>query len=137
MTNGGWHGTNEEWNRIEAPLKMLDADLDLFSRNQGLIVTKNVKDWPERSLIWGAEVRCLIQIFLANESMLSLNFWICASQDRDKSRFWKNEMLRKEIDALEMARDLKELLETGKRQLDDWSDHPEQLEFATNLLGPI
>lgn len=133
MANGGWYGTAEEWNRIEAPLKALDPDLGSFAGKYGLNVTKNRKDWPERSLAWEADVRCLIQIYLVDESLLTLNLWICTSQDRNGSRFWKREMLRKEVQLPEMARDLLSALETGKRKLDLWSAHPEELEFATKL----
>ena len=27
MGNGGWYGTDEEWKRIEAPVKLLDSEL--------------------------------------------------------------------------------------------------------------
>ena|SRR5580704_659997 len=130
MANGGWYGTAEEWSRIEAPLKALDPDLDRFASKYGLNVTKNHKDWPERSLVWEGDVRCLMQIYLVDQSSLTLNLWICASQDRDGNRYWKNEMVRKEVLLPEMARDLLEALETGKYKLDLWSAHPEELEFA-------
>jgi hypothetical protein len=77
----------------------------------------------------------LIQVFLVDQSALTLNLWICASQDRDGSRFWKNEMLRKEEQASQIAADLFSLLDDGKRKLDRWSAHPEMLEFATKLKG--
>src|SRR5918995_6000947 len=109
MANGGWHGTDEEWKRIEAPLKSFDVELGRFVSKHGLVVTKNPKDWPERSIVWGSDVRCLIQVFLVDQAELTLNFWICASQDRDGSRFWKNEMLRTEVQASELARDLSDL----------------------------
>ncbi len=133
MGNGGWYGTDEEWRRIEAPLKLLDPELDRFARKHGLTVTKNLKDWPERSLVWGIDVRCWIQVFLVDQSALTLNLWICASQDRDGSRFWKNETPRQEEQASEIAADLFDLLEAGKQKLDHWSAHPEVLEFATKL----
>jgi hypothetical protein len=133
MANGGWYGTAEEWSRIEAPLKALDPDLDRFAAKYGLNVTKNHKDWPGRSLAWEADVRCLIQIYLVDESLLTLNLWICASQDRNGNRYWKNEMLRKDVQLPEMARDLLPALETGKRKLDLWSAHADELEFATKL----
>jgi|HubBroStandDraft_3_1064219.scaffolds.fasta_scaffold342375_2 hypothetical protein len=133
MANGGWYGTDEEWKRIEAPLKLLDPELDRFARKHGLAVTKNFKNWPERSLHWDAEVRCLIQVFLVDESTLNLNLWICASQDRDGSRFWKKETLRNGVQASELAGELFELLEAGKRKLDCWDAHPEELQFATTL----
>jgi hypothetical protein len=133
MANGSWYGTAEEWSRIEAPLKALDPDLDCFAGKYGLNVTKNHKDWPERSLAWEADVRCLIQIYLVDESLLTLNLWICAYQDRNGSRFWKTETLRKEFQLPEMAKELLPALETAKRRLDLWSAHSEDLEFATKL----
>jgi hypothetical protein len=117
----------------EAPLKLLDPELDRFARKHGLTVTKNLKDWPERSLVWGTDVRCLIQVFLVDQSALTLNLCLCAWQDRDGSRFWKNETPRKEERASEMAADLLDLLEAGKCKLDLWSEHPEVFEFATKL----
>jgi hypothetical protein len=133
MGNGGWYGTDEEWRRIEAPLKLLDPELDRFGRKHGLAITKNLKDWPERSIVWGMDVRCLMQMVLVDQSALTLNLWICASQDRDGSRYWRNETPRKEEQASEMAADLFDLLEAAKRKLDHWSAHPEVLEFATKL----
>jgi len=121
MANGGWYGTAQDRERIEAPLKLLDPELDRFASKYGLQVTKNLKDWPQRSLVWGADVRCLIQVFLVDESALTLNLWICASQDRDGRRFWKNETARKEVQVSEMARDLFDLLEAGRRKLDHLS----------------
>ena len=133
MANGGWYGTAQDRERIEGPLKLLDPELDRFASKYGLQVTKNLKDWPERSLVWGTDVRCLIQVFLVDESGLTLDLWICASQDRDGSRFWKKETSRKEVQVSEMARDSFDLLEAGKRKLDHCSAHPEELEFATKL----
>jgi hypothetical protein len=133
MTNSGRHGTDDEWNRIEAPVGLLDPELDRFASRHGLTLTKNLRDWPERSLTWGTGVRCLIQVFLADKGTLTLNFWICASQDRGGSRFWKNEMLRKKVQAAELARDLPTLLDEGKNKLDQWSARPEELELATTL----
>ena len=52
MANEGWHGTQEEWGRIERPLLELDPVIDDFAKRARLAVTKNLKDWPERSLRW-------------------------------------------------------------------------------------
>jgi hypothetical protein len=133
MANGGWYGTAEEWSRIEAPLKALDPDLDRFAGKYGLNVIKNHKDWPERTLAWETDVRSFIQIYLVDGSLLTLNLWICASQDRNGCRFWKREILRKEVQLPEMAKDLLPALEAGKCKLDLWSAHAEELEFATKL----
>jgi hypothetical protein len=133
MANGGWYGTQEEWNRIEAPLELVDPELDQFARRYGLIITKNHKDWPERSIAWGGEIRCLLQIFLADETKLTWNLWLCASQDRSGKRYWKMEMPRREVPMAEIAKDISELLENGKRKLDEWSRQPETLELVTTL----
>jgi hypothetical protein len=133
MENDGWSGTNEEWQRIEAPLKLLDPALDRFARKYGLPVTKNLKDWPERSLVWETDVRCLMQVYLIDKSALTLKLWICASLDRNGSRFWKHETPRDGIQASDLAGELFELLEAGKQKLDYWSAHPEELQFSTAL----
>lgn len=133
MANGGWDGTKQEWKRAEAPLKFMDPELKRFARKHGLTLTKNAKEWPERSLAWETDVRCGIQIFLVDQAALTFNFWICAIQDRDDNRFWKQEYLRKEVQAVEIANSLGELLETGKRKLDHWSAQPAELEFAIKI----
>ena len=89
MANGGWYGTKEEWDRIEAPLKLLDPELERFARKYELLVTKNHKDWPERSVRWGDDIGCLIQLYLVDETKLTLNLWICTFQDRGDARYWK------------------------------------------------
>ena len=95
MGNGGWYGTAEQWRRIEVPIKSLDAEFERFAALHGLPISRNHKDWPDRSLAWGESVRCLIQLYLDQEETLGVNLWICASQDRGDSRYWKQEFLCK------------------------------------------
>jgi hypothetical protein len=133
MGNGGWYGTREEWERIEAPLKALDAGLERFAITHGLTVTKNHKDWPERSIAWGNPVRCLIQVYLGTQAQLTLNFWVCVSQDRGGDRYWRKEMLCSEVPASDVQARLPKLLETAKEKIDVWSAQPGLLEFATKL----
>ena len=91
MANGGWYGSNEEWERIEGPLLQVDSILDDFVSETGLAITKNLKDWPERSIEWGDETRCLIQLFLVDAKDLTFSLWLCVSQDRGRKRFWKQD----------------------------------------------
>ena len=135
MANGGWHDTDEEWRRVEAPLIRLDPYLDQFAHKYGLSFTKNHKNQPERSIAWGDNVRCLIQIYMVDQSAPAFNLWVCASQDREGSRFWKQETPCKEMQGPEMEAGLPDLLEEGKQKLDHWSLHPELLEFATKLMS--
>lgn len=126
MANGGWYGTPQEWERIEAPIKMLDLELERFVSAHGLSVTRNHKDWPDRSIVWDTGTRCLIQLYLADAETLGINFWICASQDGGRDRFWKQEFLCKEATLDDVTARLPELLNTAKTKLDGWA-------FATKI----
>ncbi len=133
MANGGWYGTRDEWDRLEAPLSKLDLVILRFAESFGMKVSKNHKDWPERSIEWGGPVRCFIQIYLADQEQALWNFWICCSEDRDKERFWKKTFLveRRPISAL--ADRLPQLLGDGRNLLNEWSQHPENFEFAATV----
>lgn len=112
----GWDGGGLGARR--GAVRRLDPIIDRFARCYQFRVTKNLKDWPERSIVWKTDVRCLIQVFLADRSALTMNLWICASQDRDAGRFWKKEMLRQNIPVSALENELLDLLEAGKRQLE-------------------
>lgn len=133
MANGGWYGTQEEWERIESPLLEIDPIIDDFANEIGLCISKNHKDWPERSIEWGKEVRCLIQLYLADEKSLTFNLWLCASQDRGDKRYWKQETPVKEKQVSDFEGNLASLLREGREKLLNWSENSEQLEFATTL----
>lgn len=93
----GHYGTEEEWKRLEAPLREIDAALELFARRHNTALSRNYHNWPERSLRWGADPERLIQIYLENEQRLTWNLWLCASQDRDGQRFWRQQSLRHNV----------------------------------------
>jgi hypothetical protein len=133
MANGGWYGTKEEWERIESPLLEIDSIIDDFANELGLSIGKNHKDWPERSIEWGTDVRCLIQLYLADEKSLTFNLWLCASQDRGKERYWKQETPVKGKLVSDFRADLASLLREGRKKLVSWSENKDQLEFATTL----
>lgn len=136
MANGGWHGTAEEWRRIEAPIKVLDSELERFAELNNLNIIRNYKDWPGRSMEWGDAVRCLIQIYLNDAESLGVNVWICASQDRNGSRYWRQQFLCKDEPAQQIASVIQDYLNNGKEKLEQWSSLPEELEFATKLASP-
>lgn len=133
MGNGGWYGTQEEWQRVETPIKTLDPELERFADLHGLSITRNHKDWPDRSMVWDAGARCLIQLYLADAETLGINLWICTSQDRERERYWKHEFLCERAPLGDLISCLPRLLSTAKMKLDGWAAHPEQLEFATTI----
>jgi len=136
MANGGWYGTQEEWARLEAPLLGVDPIVARFALDHGLGLSKNHKDWPERSIRWGLDPICLIQLFLADEHRLTWNLWIAAFQDRNSGRYWKRALLveSKPMDAF--VGKLPALLEEARETLLLWSQRPEEFEFAVSLDLP-
>jgi hypothetical protein len=124
----GFQGSESEWQRIEAPLLRVDSALELFASAQGLGISKNYHNHPERSLTWGTGLRRLIQLYLADSKLLTFNVWLCASQDRGSSRYWKQEFLLKEQNIETFFGTLSPLLEEAYRKVDSWT--AEDLERA-------
>jgi hypothetical protein len=133
MANGGWYGTEEEWQRLEAPLLSIDLALEQFASEHGFAVSKNHKDNPERSIRWGTNPSCLIQIYLEHDSGPTWNLWLCCSEDRGDSRYWRKEMPIRDEPIEGFRERLPNLLEDGFKQLEEWKAQPEELEFATKL----
>jgi hypothetical protein len=133
MANGGWYGTPEEWRRLEAPLIRLDPQLEGFAASFGAKLSKNHKDFPERSIQWGDGPQNLLQIYLADAASPTWNIWLCCSQDRGRQRFWRHRFLveRQPIEAF--GDRLEALLFEGAQVLAAWSSDPSGLEFATEI----
>jgi hypothetical protein len=92
----GFTGSQEEWERLEAPLRAVDGLLETYAARHGLSLRKNYHNWPERSLLREAGVRRLIQIYLGEEKK-SWNLWICASRTVEGRRYWKRALLLEQV----------------------------------------
>ena len=134
MANGGHWATDDEWRRVEAPLLEVDAEIGQFAKEFGLCVTKNLKDWPERSIAWGSAIRRLIQLYLVDEKLLTFNLWLCASQDRGDERYWKQERLINAKTVPEFKDSLPVLLREARMKVEAWSER--DLEFVVHLHRP-
>jgi hypothetical protein len=131
MANGGWYGTKEEWARLESPLIEVDPIIHSFAAEFGLEVTKNYKDEPERSIIWGGGIRRLIQLYLVDKKQLTFNLWLCASQDRNGSRYWKQESPVKAQTISSFKDSLPMILRDSRSLLESWGEN--DLELATKV----
>ena len=131
MANGGYWHSEADWRRVEAPLLELDNDLSAFALRYSICLTKNHKDWPERSLRWGKGIEFLIQVYLADEAALTFNVWLCASQDRNECRYWKREFLVEGMPVTDFRRSFASLLSAARVKVESWSE--DQLEFVTRL----
>jgi len=118
----GFDGSQEEWKRMEGPLLEIDPILNAFGNRHAMNLSKNYHDWPERSLVWGDDIRRLIQIYLENEKAMTWNVWLCASQDRAVGRFWKNQFLRRAVPFHEIRSNLEELLGEARNIVTTWSE---------------
>jgi hypothetical protein len=127
----GFQGSDAEWRRMEGPLLQADPILKTFATAQSLSVTKNYHNWPERSVTWGAPIRRLIQLYLEDSDRLTLNLWLCASEDRGSSRYWRREFLVKDRRLEDFPRDLPALLKEAYSTVNSWT--ADELEFATNV----
>ncbi len=131
MANCGYFN-EQQWQKMEMPLLAVDSIISEFAASNGLEVTRNQKDWPERSMLWNNNnVRCLIQLYLASEDLLTFNLWLCASQDRGRDRYWKQENLIKNRPIPEFSEQLFVLLEEGRKKILAWSNDPSVMECAT------
>ncbi|HVM38839.1 MAG TPA: hypothetical protein VM265_10700 [Sphingomicrobium sp.] len=133
MANGGWYGTPEEWQRLEAPLLTIDPVLEQFARTHGITLTKNAKDSPERSIRWGDNPNFLIQVYLESEAGPSWNLWLCCSEDRGDSRYWRKDFAVRGARIESFQERLLTLLEESFNRVQQWGADPDQLEFATKL----
>jgi len=88
---------------------------------------------PNRSFIWGDDVRCLIQLYLNDQDELTFNLWLCVSQDREKKRYWKRETPIENRHIEEFDKELAEEIRRGRERLVEWSLHPDSFEFAMDL----
>ena len=127
----GFHGSKEEWERMESPLLEIDEFLLNFAQVNGMKFSKNYHNWPERSIEWGKDIRRLIQIYLEDEERMVFNFWICASQDSGQERYWKHTFLKKKVPFSEIKDNIHQLLEEGRRTLESWGE--KDLEFGTKI----
>ena len=130
----GFHGPQVQWETLEMPLRALDGELRAFAERNGLALSSNSRNWPDRSIVWGDSIRRLIQIYLADDERLTYSFWLCASEDRDSKRYWRREVLKEAVPIGEIAADLSAQLEHGRKLLEGWKT--ETFEFATTLSPP-
>ena len=135
MANGGWYGTREEWERLEAPLLELDPAISAFAAEHALALSKNDKDWPGRSLNWADKPSCLMQLYLADADALTWHLWLCCAEDRGRERFWRQERLIDGEPVSSFAPRISDLLNKGYHRLEGWKATPDQLEFATHLAA--
>lgn len=84
--------SNAEKNRLlkgEKPLCDIDNRLQGYALQYNLKLTKNHKEWPERSLSWKTKATSkLIQLYLEKDDSKKFLLWGCIFQDKTDGRYW-------------------------------------------------
>jgi hypothetical protein len=124
----GFHGSKGEWARLTAPLEVLDPALEAFAQEHGFELSRNARNWPERSVRWGTPVGRLIEIFLADEERLTWNLGICAYESKAEGQHWKRRAILKGVPIEEIAQNLPRLLRDAHALVTSWSS--EDLDLA-------
>lgn len=118
----GFHGPKEEWERMVAPLRELDAGVYAFAAAHGLDVFENYHNEPNRMLSWTrGGIKRVIQITLYGEDPLIL---LAASAFRDEGgrRRGTRRPPKQDMPAAEFKADMERLLAEAYRSLDAVSD---------------
>ncbi len=116
----GFHGTKEEWARLEAPLTSLDAQIAEYARQNGMTVRKSDRNWPRRSLDWGAPIRMSLQLSLLDEKSLTFSLAVVAHLDEAGLRSWKSETIATALTVEQLRSQWRPLLDKGRRKAAFW-----------------
>jgi|GEM_PF-1441545 len=119
----GFHGSDEAWRSIEAPLQKLDPIFEEFANRHHMTLARNSRNWPSRSLSWRDNLERKIEIYLQDEREPSYGVWVAAWQYRsDGGYYLKTEAVaeRKSITAIKTS--LPVLLEQARQLLSCWSE---------------
>ena len=125
----GFHGSREEWERMESPLLEIDESLKDFAQAHTMELSLNYHAWPSRRLTWVKDIHRLIEISLEDEREMTFSFWICAWRDSHRKRYWKKAYLREGAPLPEIKKELKQLLDEGIETLESW--HKKDLKSST------
>ncbi|MBI2340442.1 MAG: hypothetical protein HYU99_08785 [Deltaproteobacteria bacterium] len=116
----GFFGTQQEWEKLEAPLRQLDDLLATFVKKHDLFMTKNERHWPCRSIVWSDAIEKKIEIYASDKDSPLYSMWICAYQDRHGQRYWKKSVLKESVSFDEIYADISYSLDSAKKELDSW-----------------
>jgi hypothetical protein len=120
----GFHGSLEEWQRMEAPLLEMDEVVDEFASRRNLRVIKNYHNWPQRQVRWTRNgIRRTISILLANEDKMTFHVAVVAAKDKNDDRHLKDYWLTKEAPWDEVKNNLQQLLGRGFALLESWDEN--------------
>jgi hypothetical protein len=131
----GFHGTKEEWDKMEKDLLDSDNDLILFAKEKGMEISKNYHNWPSRALRWEKnDINKDIGISLVDSKSQTYNMGVGVFKDIDFKRYWKNKILKEKVSWQEIKNNLISLLEEGYKLAESWEE--KDLEYSGEISRP-
>ena len=113
----GFYGTKEEWERLVAPLRELDAGLSSFAAAHDLKVVDNYHNMANRMVRWSRDgIERVIQISLYDNDKLL--FGLSAYKDEGGRRFGKRWPATMDIPLQEFKTNLGPLLTDAYERLE-------------------
>ncbi|MDX1661004.1 MAG: hypothetical protein R3326_04360 [Gemmatimonadota bacterium] len=135
MPNGA-QGTPSDWDRLEAPVRRLDAAVEAFADRHQVELVENDRGWPSRRMRWThAGIERRIDVFLQDEEAGTVAVWAAAWIDRGEERHGRSEWLRERADPEALAGEIDAVLEAARRSADSWG--PEDLEPWAEIEEPV
>jgi len=123
MPNGGFDGSIEDWQKMEAPLLEIDILLAEFATERNMEVVRNYHNWPQRYLNWDSKgIHRSIQILAVDANKMTFHVSLIAWADKNDQRYLTSGWLKKAVPWLNIKGNLHELLEEGYRSLESWSE---------------
>lgn len=117
----GFYGSQEEWERMVAPLRQLDPDLNSFATAQDLEVVHNYHNMPNRLVKWSRDgIQRLIQISLDGQDKIL--FALSAYKDESGKRFGKRWPATMDIPLQEFKSNLGPLMTEAYERLEAVSE---------------
>lgn len=116
----GFHGSLEEWRRMEAPYILVDTILEDFARQYELELQKNYRD-ADRSLRWSDGVNRSIWIYSMDKYGESGTYRVSvgAYQDKGAQRYVKHGIVANNVEVAELA----QALERARAIVASWAEN--------------
>jgi len=122
MPNGGFDGSKEAWEKMEAPLLEIDDLLAQFAAERGIDMVKNYHNWPLRELRWVKDgIHRAIHI-LAADKPETYHLAVVAWQDKHDERYTTNKWLKRWVRWREIGDNIHRLLDDATVTLESWSE---------------
>ena len=131
----GFTGSRENWEDLEAPLRVIDPVLSSFARENDLVLSKSDSNWPQRSLSWHEGFGREVSLFPTSHRKAIYSLRVVASFDRGGKRYWKSAEIEHELPANELPNRIEGLLKDAFEICSSWTIEDLQENYRIGKAG--